>query len=80
MGLWLDIIEGVGSLGTQISRCWPYGEAMICGMGVVFSYVLGGLGGSCCLEAWGGAIGGGGFDGIQQRQEGRVCVWTDGKI
>ena len=53
---------------------------MICGMGVVFSNALSGLGGSCCLAAWGGTIGGGGFDGMQQRQEGGVGVWTDGEI
>ena len=51
MGLWLDFIEDVGSLGTQISRCWPCGEAMICGMGLVFSNGLGGFGGSYCLAA-----------------------------
>ena len=80
MGLWLEIIKDVGSLCTQISRCWPGGETMICGMSVVFSNGLGGLGGSCCLAAWGGAICGGGFDGMQQRQEGGAGVWTDGEI
>ena len=91
MGSWLEAIEGMGSTGTQISRCWAGGEAKITGR-VCFILMIGRLRRILLFGGMGNRIVGrrrGGFDGMQQgwifdqqqqqRQEGELVFGGMGK-